>query len=210
MILDPEPRQWDALQYVGSFWAEADSPPASSEEDEYDLGVFGDDYEHDEEGDGWVWQVPQDWDPSDEEVVEQDAGQPQAQQAAEEPKVEGQQEPQEDPQQAADPEARQAEPDGASDTDTATSDEDLLPGGDPQGMLLDKFTYDIDCLTCSDAVQFSFVATRDAASLLSFLMQTGRLSPLCPRCMQQARNEAAAVNTPEVPATEGDDQDGRQ
>lgn len=51
-----------------------------------------------------------------------------------------------------------------------------------EGRLVERFTFEIECLTCEGHVTFNFLAEREAATLLSILVQSGRLNPICAAC----------------------------
>lgn len=82
----------------------------------------------------------------------------------------------------------------------------------PQGMLLQRYTYVFDCLTCDATVSLSFLAEGDAARLLAALVDGARLNPICSGCLQEAEGEAAPVNSPALPTPppEPEDQHGGQ
>lgn len=61
--------------------------------------------------------------------------------------------------------------------------------GIPFGQLVERFTFEVDCMTCDNVVELPFVASNEAAAVFGTLMETRRLNPLCRDCVTWFRQQ---------------------
>lgn len=107
-----------------------------------------------------------------------------------------------------------AEEDLGEETETAEEEEDGGTSGDegafediPEGHMYNNYRYVFECLTCTGQAKLAFLATSDAAALLSAMVLNDRLMPVCQTCAQQfsaTQEEQQPAETPESPEEDPD------
>lgn len=96
--------------------------------------------------------------------------------------------------------------------DTGSDSEPEQVAGFPHGYLLERYTYQTECIICGGNVLTCFYGEREAACLLQLLIQRGSINPTCTACMVAAAAEIAQREgqQPETPPASPEPADGEQ